>query len=143
MEHKEAAPPAAPHGSEHAGHETRDVNFRPIIVSGIGLILLLVGSVLLMRLVFGFLAEREARLSPPANPLAKSFGRQVPPEPRLQADPRQDLLDMRAQENATLSSYGWVDRKNGIVRLPIARAMELLAQRGLPSRPGPAAAAKE
>jgi hypothetical protein len=36
-----------------------------------------------------------------------------------------------------LSSYGWVDREAGIVRIPIDRAMDLLAERGLPARAGP------
>lgn len=143
MAHTETKPSTDPHGSESAGHETRDVTFRPVIAAGIGLIVLLVGSVVLMRLVFGYLATREARMSPPANPLAKSFARQVPPEPRLQPDPLKDLLDMRAEEDAVLNSYGWVDRKSGIVRIPINRAMELLAQRGLPSRPASGGTAKE
>ena len=39
------------------------------------------------------------------------------------------------QEEQTLHSYGWVDQPAGVVRIPIDRAMELLAQRGLPTRP--------
>ena len=31
-----------------------------------------------------------------------------------------------------IESYGWVDQKQGIVRVPIKRAMELLVERGLP-----------
>ncbi len=34
-----------------------------------------------------------------------------------------------------MHSYGWVDQPAGVVRIPIDRAMELLAQRGLPTRP--------
>ena len=45
------------------------------------------------------------------------------------------VLDaFRSGEEATLSSYGWVDRNAGIVRIPIERAKELLLERGLPSR---------
>lgn len=33
-----------------------------------------------------------------------------------------------------LHSYGWVDQKAGVVRIPIDRAMTLLLQRGLPAR---------
>jgi hypothetical protein len=39
------------------------------------------------------------------------------------------------QEEKTLHSYGWVDQRAGVVRIPIDRAMELVAQRGLPTRP--------
>ena len=45
------------------------------------------------------------------------------------------LKQLRATEEATLTTYGWVNRKNGIVHIPIDRAIELLAQRGLPARP--------
>jgi hypothetical protein len=34
-----------------------------------------------------------------------------------------------------LEGYGWVDRSAGTVRLPIERAMQLLLERGLPTRP--------
>jgi len=119
---------------DHPGHEERDVALRPVTAGIIGLFVLLGLAVLLMRVLFSYLAAREARLSPPPNPLAQSFGRQLPPEPRLQTDPRQDLLQMRGQEDAVLSSYGWIDRQAGIVRIPIERAMQLLAEHGLPAR---------
>ena len=38
------------------------------------------------------------------------------------------------KEERTLYSYGWVDERAGIVRIPIERAMDLLVQRGLPLR---------
>jgi DNA-binding GntR family transcriptional regulator len=41
---------------------------------------------------------------------------------------------MLAAETAILHSYGWVDRDAGIVRIPIERAIEILAERGLPTR---------
>jgi hypothetical protein len=46
-----------------------------------------------------------------------------------------DLSDMRAAEDQLLHHYSWVDRDKGVVRLPIERAMDILAERGLPSRP--------
>ena len=48
---------------------------------------------------------------------------------------RTEINDFRMQEEQTLNSYGWVDQQAGVVRIPIDRAMELLAQRGLPTRP--------
>jgi hypothetical protein len=62
----------------------------------------------------------------------------VPPvvgaAPHLQIDPHADLVRFRADEEARLHSYGWVDRKAGVIHIPIERAMELTAQRGLPAR---------
>jgi hypothetical protein len=58
-----------------------------------------------------------------------------PPAPRLQIDPHADLARLRAAEAARLSSYGWMDRPSGVVRIPIERAMQLTAQRGLDGWP--------
>src|SRR5438552_15747466 len=49
-----------------------------------------------------------------------------------QVAPDAALKQLRATEDAALTTYGWVDRKNGIVHIPIDRAMDLLLQRGLP-----------
>lgn len=59
--------------------------------------------------------------------------RPTPPEPRLQIDPTSDLRQLRIAEDAKLRSYGWIDRQNGIVRIPIDEAMKLIIARGLPS----------
>jgi hypothetical protein len=50
---------------------------------------------------------------------------------------------MRAAEDQVLNSYAWLDQQNGIVRLPIGRAIDLIAQRNLPARQqnGPQSAA--
>ena len=53
--------------------------------------------------------------------------RTVPPEPRLQVTPSQDLDAIRKAEIDRLSSYGWVDRKAGVVHIPIERAIDLVA----------------
>ncbi len=59
----------------------------------------------------------------------------VPPAPLLQTDPPADLEDFRAEEEARLNSYGWVDRSKGIVHIPITRAMTELAAKGIPDFP--------
>ena len=56
------------------------------------------------------------------------------PSPHLQINPPADMAAFRRQEEQALTSYGWIDRSNGIVRIPVARAMELLLERGLPVR---------
>lgn len=56
------------------------------------------------------------------------------PKPDLQIDDdHAERLKLYAAQNAELNSYGWVDRSNGIVRIPIERAMDLILQRGLPT----------
>jgi hypothetical protein len=55
------------------------------------------------------------------------------PTPRVQTDDgNQDVADLHAREDLLLSNYSWADQSQGKVRIPIERAMELIAQRGLP-----------
>jgi hypothetical protein len=56
------------------------------------------------------------------------------PAPDLQVASSLDYQQMRAAEEAQLHSYRWVDREAGIAAIPIKRAMELLAERGLPEQ---------
>jgi hypothetical protein len=59
------------------------------------------------------------------------------PTPRLETDDgNQDLADLHVRESLLLNNYSWIDRSQGRVRIPVDRAMELIAQRGLPVLPG-------
>jgi hypothetical protein len=58
------------------------------------------------------------------------------PTPRLEEDDgNHDLTDLHAREDLLLDNYSWIDRGKGTVRIPIERAMELIAQRGLQVAP--------
>jgi hypothetical protein len=123
--------------------EHGDVNFRALSKFAIGLVITAIFSAGLVLGIFQYLLHREggvpaSRIESPAQD-----ARQLPPEPRLEETPMTDLQEMRAAEDKILHSYGWSDQANGIVRLPIDRAMELIAQRGLPARSasGPQSAA--
>jgi hypothetical protein len=59
-----------------------------------------------------------------------------PSLPHLQVSPAADLKEFRANEDRELTTYGWANRSTGIARVPIDRAMELVLQRGLPTRTG-------
>jgi hypothetical protein len=116
-------------------HEESDVNIRAIF--GFGAALAAVGLIVhvLVLLLFNFLDARAKPQAPAAYPLAAGQQEErLPPEPRLQTEPREDLAALRAREDDALRSYGWVDRNGGVVRIPIGRAMELTLQRGLPAR---------
>ena len=64
-----------------------------------------------------------------------------PPAPRLQTQPFKDVYLLKQDSNERLNSYGWADKANGIVHIPIDRAMEFTVKQGLPTRPGEAGAA--
>jgi hypothetical protein len=58
------------------------------------------------------------------------------PSPRVQTDDgNQDVADLHAREDLLLENYTRVDGKPGEVRIPIERAMKLVAQRGLSVAP--------
>ncbi len=113
------------------GHETRDASAATLAYFGMGLCLCLALILISVKWLF-FHFERSQSLGPPATPFVNE--RPLPPGPRLQADPLRDWQIYRAQQQETLDSYAWVDQKNGVVRIPIDRAMDLLLQRGLPVR---------
>ena len=71
--------------------------------------------------------ERRSAELPAANPLTRIYGRVLPPAPRLQVNPDRDIEQLRAAEAERLSTYGWVDRGEGIAHIPVERAMALLA----------------
>ena len=51
--------------------------------------------------------------------------------------PDRDLQAVRAQEDRILTTYGWVDKSRGVVRIPIDEAMRLVAEQGLPATAAP------
>jgi hypothetical protein len=123
-----------PASNPEVHHEESDVNIRAILGFGAGLIVTAVLIHLLTYVLFRYFDSREGRRVTPQYPLAVAGENRVPPEPRLQTDPRQDLADLRAKEDETLNAYGWVDRNAGVVRIPIDEAIKLTLSRGLPAR---------
>jgi hypothetical protein len=122
-----------PMGSGEPRHEKRDVSVGKVALFGLGLVALivLIGSIIPV-LFFKYMAVETAP-PPPRSPL---FGKQeLPPEPRLERVPGLEFQKIRAAEEQQLNSYGWVDKSTGTVRIPIERAMDLIALHGLPQRP--------
>ena len=125
--------------SANSGYETTDVN-AVTLLGWVGLLAaVLVFSVVAAWALFDVFAERAARRDPKVSPLAPTES-QLPPEPRLLVKEHDDLVTVRKEEEERLDTYGWVDKERGIVRIPIARAMELVAKEGLQSRPSPSSA---
>ena len=120
-------PPAGIH------HETSDVHVRPLAWLGVGLAVLIVLSILAMKGVFVFLDRQQAQNDVVPPPMMSQRPPQ-PPEPRLQTSPVPNRKLIVEQETQQLSTYGWVDQKRGVVRIPVDQAMKLLAERGLPAR---------
>jgi hypothetical protein len=114
------------------GHELSDLRPGYIALFGIALTAVIVAAAVITTLLIHFKAAEQSRQETPIPRLAGE--REATPEPRLQLDANKELRQMRAAEDAALNSYGWVDRSSGSVRIPIERAMEILAKKGLPAR---------
>ena len=126
-----------PHGDLHnpdVAHEESDINIKALVWFVVMLTLVVIGVDVVSYGMFKVLNHYETVNEPPVTPLAAPVG-ELPPEPRLQMQPWTDLKQLRTQEQQYLSSYGWVDEKLGVARIPIAKAKELLLQRGIPVRP--------
>jgi hypothetical protein len=112
-----------PHSSRE-GYERRDTEVKTLTWLLAALLAATLVVLALMKALYGYFASQEDRRQPAPSTLA-GIRSGVPPEPRLQNTPFDDLKRMRAEEDAALDSYGWVDRKAGIVRIPIERALEI------------------
>lgn len=78
--------------------------------------------------------ERAANAAAQKYPLAATMPHREPPTPNLQTQPFKDVYMLRQGENDKLASYGWVDKEGGVTRIPVDRAMEIMLQRGFPTR---------
>jgi len=107
-----------------------DIRFgRALAVGGALIALIVVGLVISAG---AMLIARQYTDDPGRNPAVFASPGPLPPEPRFQTDPHAELLRLRAAEDSMLTTYGWVDRDSGMARIPVARAMALIADRGMP-----------
>lgn len=126
----------------HAGHETTDASAYYVGLFGLGMAIMIVLSMLFLYKLFWRFEAIVKRSDPVVSPVATS---QIPPEPRLQAQPGEELIHLRREEDEALRTYKWIDQQQGIVQVPIERAIDLLSERGLPepTTPLPTAAKLE
>jgi len=128
--------------SESSAYETRDIKIRPLLVFGAGVAVLVAFSFLVVLWVFRlYSAQHAAQDTQAATSSAQRPAAAAPadeqmrwPEPRVQSHPADDLKAFRTQEDVALAGYTWVDRANGVVRVPIDVAMQLVLKEGLPAR---------
>lgn len=115
------------------GYEKSDASPRVLLYFALVVAVILAAASLSLIWLFKYFQKAENPGSFVAAPFAAE--RPLPPLPRIQPNPGADMQNYYQSQQSLLNSYGWIDRQNGIVRLPIDRAMELLLERGLPTRP--------
>lgn len=140
--------------SNHAGgmpanpginYESRDLGARGIVVF---LIVLAISGVFIELLVWGMLRfynKMTVENNVPSAGTSKLYGEPYAqpltgppalrfPKPALQVDDVADMNKLKAENEEILNSYSWVDKNNGVVRVPIQTAIDQVAQKGLPVR---------
>jgi hypothetical protein len=137
--------------------EREDLDAKAVYAFLIGLAVICVLAYFILLGLYRYLDAQQRASAPPQNPLVparpetrkptraetKAEIKKDFPGPLLEEEEGGQLNSERMEEERQLNSYGWVDEKSGVVRIPIERAMELTAQRGLPVLPqGTAAPAK-
>jgi hypothetical protein len=114
------------------GHELRDMRVRQVVR---WLLLLTVSVTALVVLVTVFERSMIGHTGP-LKPVVEDVPKVTPPpQPRLELENGEILGALHAKEDKVLNNYTWIDQGAGKVSLPIDRAIELTAQRGLPVRP--------
>lgn len=119
-------------------HEVSEKRVRNVLIVGGGAAFLLVFSLAACAWTLHLLAQ--GRPMQWMHPLGIISAPDLKPLERFPApyltvdDDHGQRVALYAAQNQKLNSYGWEDRSNGIVHIPINRAMDLILQRGLPSR---------
>ena|SRR5258708_27535204 len=118
-----------PHDSRRGHVEVydRELNLRAIFgFSGGVIAVTLMALVIMWWMSVSFKQQEEAKDHAPS-PLAEAQLDPIPPGPRLQATPPRDMDEMRKRDREALTTYGWVDKSGGVARIPVDRAIEILA----------------
>ena len=121
-----------PQKQDATGHETRDINARAVAWFGLGLVITFLLIFLMARWLLGIFGAQHSV----GTAVSQISGQRMPPpQPRLQTNSTGDMARFREWENGILTNYSWMDRPAGVVRIPIERAMDIIAERGLPAQP--------
>jgi hypothetical protein len=113
-------------------HEPRDVRVGGVVLFGIVLSATLLGAPFVLGRLFSEFRGRADRQDRPRSPFREE--RVLPPEPRLQTNPGEDLKALKREEDRRLESYGWIDRERQVLHIPIERALDQVIRRGFPAR---------
>jgi len=116
------------------GFQETGVPARGIVKVGAGLIGLILVSMAVVAGILAFMPNIGGR--PPAQGVAAVP--LAPPTPRLEVDPRGDRAAIESAGRNRIESYSWTDKSHRHARIPVERAMDILAARGWPDPREPA-----
>lgn len=108
------------------GHETDVVNIRMILLTGAGLVVMVLGSLALMTGYLSVLGDNTEQSEPVSTlpPMESSK-----PRRGLDPDQRDHRLRFEANQKKLLESWQWLNGEQQTARIPIDRAMQLVEAR--------------
>ncbi len=110
----------------------RDIPVGKIMISGLYITIFTILSFVGVRFLFLYLNASHEKAQKAVSAYVSQ--RTLPPAPQLQVDEPRTWAHQLAIEKEQTETYAWVDEKAGVVRIPVERALELVAERGLPAR---------
>lgn len=114
-------------------HEDSDINVRALAQFTIGFIVFAAVMHVGIWGMYRLLEKEHERRKPTPVTLVQIKEKQRPPEPMLQVNPVRDM-NLLIDEQKKLGSGYTADPQSGAVRLPIERAMAVVAQKQMPVR---------
>jgi hypothetical protein len=120
--------------SRAAGHEVTDADAGPLVRAGIGLAIVMLVGFVGMLVMFRTLLFVQPLYDADADKAAHALSatRAVSTGPRLQPDPPRQKAELRVYEDNLLTTYDWIDQEGRVARIPVDRAIDILATAGLP-----------
>lgn len=125
------AEPHAKHGASE-GFEQTDAKPKPLLIFTAVLTVICLVSFLLMALMFQWMRGLEEAADVPTGYVRDD--RWKAPDVQLEVHPSRLREQLEKKEREELTTYAWIDQSAGKVRIPVERAIELLAAKGLPHR---------
>jgi hypothetical protein len=134
------------HAGQDAEYEHEDLGTRGIFVFLIGLVVSGIVIYFIIVGMYSYLDKYERSQMATASPLVPLKGEMQRGmtqgevdtlfkdngAPMLETNERGELRNFLMDQENQLNSYGWVDQSSGVAHIPITRAMDLIAQQGLP-----------
>ncbi len=119
-------------GSSNEGFEQTDAHAKPLLWFALGLFIMCVLTFVAMALMFKMMDDHTNKTDAGTNVIRDSRWRA--PDIQLEVHPSTLRQALNKQEEDLLTTYDWVDKPSGKVRIPIERAIQLTAQKKLPYR---------
>lgn len=119
----------------NVGHETTDAD-----LGGVGKTLLYTAIFVALCFVFvwfmyGVMRSEGVSGDRGTSPAVPRQGDRRPPLPRLQVRPTDELAAFREQQQEALETWEWSNPEHTLARVPVGRALDMVAEHGLPEPP--------